>query len=167
METVEYDFTGPYKGRFSANADGDICLNGHAVDGYDKWAYAYVFSANDCNFKICRAFAADPETHLKVFASRPGDIRNCATFTFPISTPLEAIIQNVDCSLLDNKEFEQISVDLDTNMLYYNNPDADQLAAEGVMSQFVDAYIGGSYSMGTINVRRNETGYECKMTYLG
>lgn len=161
METIEY-FTGSYKGRFSTNADGDICLG-----GYDKWAYAYVFSANGCNFKICRAFAADPETHLKVFASRPGNINNVATFTFPIRTPLEAIIQDVDCSLLTNKELEHISVDLDTDMLYYNNPDADQSAAEGTMAQYVEAYIGGVYSMGTINVRRNETGgYECKMTHL-
>jgi hypothetical protein len=163
---VGYNFTGPFKGRFSANADGDIWLKGHAVDGHNKWAYAYVFSTKGIFFKICRAFASNPETHLKVFATRAGDIRNVATFTFPISTPLEAIIQDVDCSLLSNKEFGQISVDLDTDMLYYNNPDAGQSAAEGTMAQYVETYIGGVYSMGTINVRRNETGYECKMTHL-
>lgn len=162
----EYDFSGPYKGYFLANNDGDICLKYHTVNGYNKWAYAYILLINNCKLKICRAFAANPETHLKVFASRLGDINNCATFTLPISTPLEVLIQDVDRALLSNKEFGQISVDLDTNMLYYNNPDASQSTAEVVMTKYVETYIGGIYSMGTINVHRNETGYECKMTYL-
>jgi hypothetical protein len=158
-----YDFPGPsYKGRFKTDEYGDICLEGH-----DKWVFAYLFTTNGCNFEICRSFIAEPETHLKVVVSRIDrveNIKDVATFLFPINTPLEAIIQDVDCSLLTDKELKAIRLDTKNDILYYNNPDVDQLAAEGTMSQYVEAYIGDKFSMDVANVRRTKRGYQCGIT---
>lgn len=157
-----YDFPGPlYEGRFATDEYGDICLEGH-----DKWVFAYLFTTNGCNFEICRSFIAEPETHLKVVASRVERVENTkdvATFLFPIVTPLEAIIQDVDCCLLTNKELKAIRLDRKNDILYYNS-DVDQLSAEGTMSQYVEAYIGDKYSMDAANVQCCQSGYKCKIT---
>lgn len=153
MITKEYEWFGPYHGRF-ATSDGYIAID--TVDGEPIWADVYTFYTKGMSFRVY----LNENGRLSVVAARSP--KNMVSLDFERNATVGFIIQEADTTLLENCEFECINVDFERNDIYYNNTSATQETAEGIIALYVSAYLPSNYNIEGSCVKTGE-GYMCHM----